>query len=233
MPVVQLGEHAVPYEVRRSNRARNVRLKVNAADGLVVVIPEAYDATTLPDLLSGRRAWIERQLAYFHTAPAWQPEAEPSDGQMIPFRGDDHVLRIEGAGAGRRSTVWLEGRVVHMRLRSGDDGLEVLTRWLRQQARSHIHAELEDLARGRDHGRLYVMDQRTRWGSCSGKGNLSFNWRLVMAPPEVLRYVVAHELAHLSERKHSPRFWLVVRGMVGDVALPRCWLREHGGTLRV
>ena len=87
--------------------------------------------------------------------------------------------------------------------------------------------------RGLGYGRIYVMDQRTRWGGCSRLANLSFNWRLVMAPPEVLRYVVAHELAHLREGKHSPRFWLTVTGMVGDTERPRRWLREHGGELRL
>lgn len=233
MPLVRLGDHDVEYEVRRSGRAKNVRLKVNAADGLVVVVPEAYDATTLPSLLVGRRGWIEKQLAYFRTAPAWEPEAEPNDGQTILFQGDRHALSITEAGVGQRSTVSLDGRQVQMRLHPRDQGLAVLTRWLRQQARSRIEAELDALARGREHGRVYVMDQKTRWGSCSGRGNLSFNWRLVMAPPEVLRYVVAHELAHLAERKHSPRFWLVVRGMVGDVDGPRRWLRENGGKLRL
>ncbi|MEN6332902.1 MAG: SprT family zinc-dependent metalloprotease [Phycisphaerales bacterium] len=233
MPTVRLGECDVAYEVRRSSRARNVRLKVNAADGLVVVIPEAYDVTTVPDMLVGRRGWIEKQLAYFRTAPAWEPEAEPNDGQTILFRGDPHLLSVCAATAGQRSSVSLERHSIQIHLPPQDKGLAVLTRWLRQQARSQIEGELRVLAQGREYGRLYVMDQRTRWGSCSGKNNLSFNWRLVMAPPEVLRYVVAHEIAHLTERKHSPRFWLVVRGLVGDVEGPRRWLREHGGKLRL
>ncbi|MCE5216044.1 M48 family metallopeptidase [bacterium] len=233
MPVVRLGGHDVKYEVRRSNRARNVRLKVNATEGLVVVIPEAYDADLLPDLLVGKRTWIERQLAYFRSAPVWRPEGEPQDGQTILYRGTLHALSIVHPEEGERRRVSMSGQSIQLRLRAGDAGLPLLNRWLRQQARRHIEAELEALCGERERGRVYIMDQRTRWGSCSRQGNLSFNWRLVMAPPEVLTYVVAHEVAHLAERKHSQRFWLIVRGMVGDVEGPRRWLRENGGKLRL
>jgi hypothetical protein len=80
-------------------------------------------------------------------------------------------------------------------------------------------------------GKLYIMDQRTKWGNCSALGNLSFNWRLIMAPPSVLRYLVTHEAVHLAIPDHSRRFWLTVRGLCADEENARRWLSRHGGRL--
>lgn len=79
--------------------------------------------------------------------------------------------------------------------------------------------------------RITIRDQKTRWGSCSSKGNLNFNWRLVLAPVPVLDYVVVHELAHRREMNHSSRFWDIVEEMMPDYQIHRRWLREHGGSL--
>ena len=84
---------------------------------------------------------------------------------------------------------------------------------------------------GVDYGRITVRDQRTRWGSCSAKGNLNFNWRLILAPGEVLDYVVVHELAHRREMNHSKRFWSLVEMVLPDYERRRRWLKENGEAL--
>jgi len=238
LPTIRLSGQDVAYGVRRSERAKNVRLKVSANDGLVVIVPGDYDADDIPPILREKGDWIRKQLAYFATAPAWQPEGEPEEGQTVLLEGRPLVLRLLPArDTARSSTVTQDDDVLELALHGRDRGRarKVLERWLRERARERINDALNAMAsaRGISYGQIYVMDQRTRWANCSRLGNLSFNWRLVMAPPEVLRYVVAHEVAHLRERKHSPRFWLMVTGMVGDVEGPRRWLREHGGELRL
>lgn len=238
MPNINLCGRDVAYELRRSDRARNVRLRVDGKAGLVVVVPRDHDARRVPPILREKAEWICRQLAHFETAPAWEPEGEPRDGQSILLEGRPTTLGlVRASGAERHSKVLSSDGMLSLVLHSRDEGRarSVLERWLRARARDRIETELASLSAHRDlkYGRVYVMDQRTRWGGCSRRGNLSFNWRLIMAPPEVLRYVVAHELAHLRERKHSPRFWLMVTAMVGDIEGPRRWLREHGGELRL
>jgi predicted metal-dependent hydrolase len=106
---------------------------------------------------------------------------------------------------------------------------------MREQARERIEDRLQALSgeHGFAYGRIFIRDQRTRWGSCSRRGNLSFSWRLVMAPPYVLEYVVAHELAHLRVWNHNRRFWVLLQGLVGDPEPARAWLRHHGGSLRL
>jgi predicted metal-dependent hydrolase len=105
--------------------------------------------------------------------------------------------------------------------------------WLRRQARADIAKRLPVRAKEMRQrpGRVYVMGQRTKWGGCSRRRNLSFNWRLVMAPPEVLDYIVVHELGHLAEPYHSTKFWLIVRSYCGDYDRHRRWLRDHEETL--
>jgi len=109
----------------------------------------------------------------------------------------------------------------------------VLKHRLRQYARELIAEEAQRLAQsfGFVFSTLSVRDQRTRWGSCSGLGHLSFNWRLVMAPPDVMRYVVLHELTHLVEPNHSSRFWRRLAQVCPDLAAQKLWLRRHGAEL--
>jgi len=110
-----------------------------------------------------------------------------------------------------------------------------LERWLRRQAREDVvrtiahYAERIDVA----HGRVYIMDQRTKWGNCSALGNLSFNWRIVMAPEGVLHYVVAHEVLHLAVPDHSQRFWLTLQSLYPESDRARQWLAANADHLRV
>jgi predicted metal-dependent hydrolase len=109
-----------------------------------------------------------------------------------------------------------------------------LEAWCRGVARTTIVPRVAERASamGVTYGRIAIRDQRTRWGSCSRAGNLNFNWRLILAPPAVLDYVVVHELAHRIELNHSARFWQIVARHCPDYATHRAWLRAHGATLR-
>ena len=122
-----------------------------------------------------------------------------------------------------------------MRARAGDDPFELLQAWYRTVARSIIEERCAQWAAalGLSYGRVSIRAQRTRWGSCTHEGNLSFNWRLVLAPQWVLDAIVVHELCHIDELNHSARFWALL-----DTRYPRHreadeWLRAHGAELRV
>jgi hypothetical protein len=105
--------------------------------------------------------------------------------------------------------------------------------WFRSEARARIGVLVRDKAAvlGQTPGRITVRDTKSRWGSCSHDGNLSFCWRLVMAPASVLDYVVAHEIAHLAEHNHGPEFWRLVGTLTADVGGGRAWLKRNGGRL--
>ncbi len=214
--------------VRRNYRARRLTLRLAAAgDGIIVTIPPTAAFADGVALARDNVSWISSRVA---ARPARVPF---EDDRIVPLRGIDHRLRHRPGGVrgifAEDGTIHIDGTAARLAPR-----LEI---WLRTQARVDLAAEVAHRAvplrrsGGRPVGRITVRDTRSRWGSCAPNGNLSFSWRLILAPPAVLAYVVAHELAHLVHRDHSPRFWALVETLGGDVAAERAWLKRHGPSL--
>ena len=155
------------------------------------------------------------------------------DGWIL-FRGKPHRVRVRLAPL-RASRVYVTGGVIWLLLAPGEarDVESLLVEWLKAQARRIIAARVEELAAcyGFTYRRIFIRNQRTRWGSCSSRANLSFNFRLVLAPPEVLDYVIVHELAHLRVPNHSRRFWQLVARLYPGYPRWRLWLRRHEAML--
>jgi hypothetical protein len=219
--VLDLDGRAVPLTVRRHPRARRTILRLTAeGDGAVVTIPEGALFEDGVAMARNHAGWILRRFA------AIPPRVPFIDGTVVPFLGRDHRLRhrVRSFPAVRREgdEIIVAGRVEDMARRVAD--------WLRRQARIEIGPRVGDKAAtlGRVPGRITVRDTRSRWGSCSAAGNLSFSWRLVMAPAAVLDYVVAHEVAHLAHHDHGPHFWRTVAALSEDSDAGRAWLRRHG-----
>jgi len=161
-------------------------------------------------------------------------------GRTIPLRGLPHDVYVEPApAAARRSTVSVEVHsppsiVVRQSAADPRPLADVIERWLRSEARRDFEQRIADRAREMSlaPARISVRDQRSRWGSASRRGTLSFSWRLVLAPPEILDYVVVHELAHLRWAGHGTRFWSLVRRFAPAADHHRRWLRHHEARLR-
>ena len=124
---------------------------------------------------------------------------------------------------------------VHVPNGTRDEVAAALERWYRKQAKLEIKDRLDEVVarNGTSYKRIAIRDQRTRWGSCSTSGTISFNWRLMLASEAVLDYVIEHEAAHIEVRDHSKRFWALMEARVADWRGSRDWLRRHGGTLRL
>jgi predicted metal-dependent hydrolase len=214
----------IEIPIRRSARARRIAIRVDQAiGGAELVLPSRASEAEGIAFLKERLDWLVARLDDL-------PGALPfRDGVEMPLRGIVH--RIVHVPEARRG-VWAEDGCI---LVSG--GAEHLPRrlkdWLRREARTAIApvAAEKSLALGRRHRRIAIRDQRSRWGSCSSTGDLSFNWRLVLAPPDVLDYVVAHEVGHLAQPNHSPAFWAVVERLTPHARTGRRWLRANGATL--
>lgn len=214
---------AIAYTVRRSARARRVRVQVDPRDGGVeVVLPRWAGDEHARNAVVELRPWIERRLAEHAAARA----SIRARGSTVPYLGDSLELVPE------------QGRVrVHRRgdvlLVPAGDARAALERWYRRQARTEIATRLDDAvaALGLEYRSLTIRDQRTRWGSCSATGAMSFNWRLLLAPEPVLDYVVWHEACHLAFMDHSPRFWRLLARHRPAYREPQAWLRAHGATL--
>jgi predicted metal-dependent hydrolase len=218
----------VAVVVRRDRRARNYTLRVKDAAGTPVLTMPVYGSLNEARAFLDRHAgWLARQI---EKAPTPRPIA---DGAKIPLRGVPHLIRHAPARRGTVSiggeegmpALFVAGAAEHLRRRVFD--------FLRREARRDVEpAVLGYAARlGVKPKAIRVRDTVTRWGSCSASGELSFCFRLVMAPPLVLDYLAAHEVAHLREMNHSRRFWRLVEELCPDSKRARRWLMREGPTL--
>jgi predicted metal-dependent hydrolase len=211
------------YTIRRSPRARRILVKVDPHEGVEVVIPQRATHREANEAIAELRPWIDKRLE--EAAQARARLASPPG--TVPFLGAHLRLRHE-AGRTRAHRIGDELRLPEHRPH------EALERWYRTQARTEIapRAQRASAALGiTKPTRLAIRNQRTRWGSCSTSGALSFNWRLLLAPEPVLDYVVWHEACHLVVMDHSRRFWALVERHVPDYREPRRWLRRNGAAL--
>ncbi len=237
MQTIEIDGRPVPYSIRRSKRARRCWLKVTPEDGLVVVQPRGMTRADIPEVLQSESRWIFKQLDRLAAMP---PPALPHDvdnGSEVMYGGERMVVNVSLSANGlRHPTVKPDGRSIQVTIPLGCDlpVREILETWMRNRAKWLIRAEVHELATARNlkYNRVYIRDQKTKWGSCSTNGNISFNWRLVMAPPHVLRYLVAHELAHLMEFGHSKAFWNALADLCPEYEEAKAWLHEHGHSLR-
>ncbi len=236
MPELTAGA-VVAWTLRRSRRAKRVRIVVRAG-GVEVVAPPRTPRAAIDAFVATKRDWIRAKVAAWHERQVQVlPERFETGGQVL-YRGRHLELVVEPA-----AVRWPEvsaGATFRVRVprRLDRDAREAaarkaVLRWLRERVRSDA-ARLIDRWGSRVGARprgLRIGNQRTLWGSCAGRGVISLNWRLVTAPEPVLEYVVLHELCHLREANHGPRFWALVEGLLPDWRERRAWLREHGVAL--
>lgn len=215
------GEPPIPVLLRRSARARRFSLRVSRSDGQVSLslplwAPEAEALAFLRD----RADWVRHHLA---EAPGIR---HARIGERIPVEGRDLPI-VAGPGRAARHLG------TALAAPPGPATGRAVAALLRHLARDRLAdaVGLHAAALGRAPGRITLRDTRSRWGSCSQKGDLMFSWRLAMAPPEVLDYVAAHEVAHLAEMNHSPAFWSLCRRLCPETDRHRAWLRREGNAL--
>lgn len=211
------------YTVRRSDRARRVRVTVEATRGVEVVLPRRAAQRDAGAAVRELAPWIERRLR----EAGEQRAAVAARGDKVPYLGTMLTLVPQ---AGRTRVVQRDHTLLTP---AGAARVPALELWYRRKARAEIAPRVERAAAqlGSSYTSLSIRGQRTRWGSCSAKRALSFNWRLLLAPEAVLDYVVWHEVCHLEAMNHSPRFWSLVAAHCPDYREKAAWLRQHGGTL--
>ncbi|HEY3828093.1 MAG TPA: SprT family zinc-dependent metalloprotease [Solirubrobacteraceae bacterium] len=217
----------IPYTVRRSARARRVRVNVRpltdlGAVGVEVVLPTRAPERAAAAAVDELRPWIERRLAEARGVLAHLAQR----GGTVPYLG----RTLELVGQPGRSQAHLSGERL---LVPAGDPRAALELFYRRAARREIAARLDRATAlaGTPYNGLSIRAQRTRWASCSAGGRMSFNWRLLLAPESVLDYVVWHEVCHLEILDHSPRFWALVQHRWPRWREDREWLRRHGATL--
>ncbi|MBC7142696.1 MAG: M48 family metallopeptidase [Rhodobacteraceae bacterium] len=216
------GEPPVEITLRRSARARRFSLRVSRLDGRVTLsMPARAREAEALSFAQSKAGWLRSVLG------GTASRETVGFGGTIPFEGQALIVTPAAVRAARIRATELLVPPDPQRL-----GARV-SAFLKLAARQRLQAACETHAAtlGRDFSRITLRDTRSRWGSCTADGGLMFSWRLIMAPPEVLDYVAAHEVAHLAEMNHSPDFWAVVAGLMPGYERHRRWLRTHGGGL--
>jgi len=219
--LLRIDGRAVEVTMRLNPRARRLIVKVHPSTGEISVIaPSQRALDRAMDFAQGEAPWIARQLARVPQRVAL------TLGQTIPFRGREHLIL-----RGERGPVTVDVDGAILRVGGRDEHVpRRLLDFLKREARQQMEALSRDYASRLDAKvrRVTVRDTASRWGSCSANKSLSYCWRLILAPPFVLEYVVAHEVAHLREMNHGPRFWRLVKTLVADIETPQAWLKKHG-----
>ena len=218
-----------PVELRRHPTARRLTLRVShSARAVVLTIPHYTDVREADRFLARSLDWVRQRLEGV-------PDAVPfADGAEIPLRGVTHAIAFAGRRAGRpvvEVAVGASAAPPHL-LVSGnpEHAPRRLRDWLMSEAKRDLEHHVYEHCRRLDLAarRIAVRDQKSRWGSCTSDGVLSFSWRLILAPPLVLDYVAAHEVAHLAEMNHGPRFWRLVKETMPRMDEAKRWLRMNG-----
>jgi predicted metal-dependent hydrolase len=222
-----LGE-TVSYDVRRSNDATEPRIDVDI-QGVTVVLPQT-NSEDPETLLVENAAWVIETKRKYDTYREQVPDRRFEPGETFPFLGEPHEIVIERRRSSNVADSILALAEHHVEQTSVKRALETL---YRRKARDRFEDRAEDYASEMDveYEKIEVRNQRTKWGSCSTTGTLGLNWRLMMAPPEVVDYIVIHELAHLRESNHNDAFWSLVADYDPEYQDHAEWLEEHSTQL--
>jgi len=219
--ILNLDDRRIPLVYRQDARARTIILRFDRELGhLVVVLPRR----ATPE--AGRRFAMKNQDWVLDNAMRLPRPVPFAAGRVIPFLGQPHRIRH---WPNARGVVWLADSEIHV-AGHGEHLSRRIQDWLKLEARREIGRRAHEKAEmiGKKIRRISLKDTKTRWGSCSPSGCLSFTWRLIFAPPHVIDYVVAHEVAHMKELNHSPRFWRIVSQLTRHEKSARHWLQNEG-----
>lgn len=220
--------------ISRSKAAKGLRIKVTPT-GIDIVVPKGRLIDEAVTFVSNNQEWVIEQLRrarQIHTVR--RPDTQ-SRGQILFCGVEVPVNIVQSYTWQGPNKVLLKNGVISIIHGSSTQTpvMRSLENWLRKQARESIDRHIVDISKRvkRSPNRVYIMDQRTKWGNCSALGNLSFNWRLIMAPDYVLRYIVTHEMVHLVIPDHSQKFWLTVYSLCHDAEKARQWLVRNSTNL--
>lgn len=223
---LQIGSRSVPLLFVRQPRARRYLLRLRP-DGIArVTVPRRGSISAARDFVTRNIGWLEQQIQKLENQP--KATTELKLGAEIYFRGEWVRIEIETAGQIRFGSELLTLRDVSVDLRPA------IQKHLRQLAQQELPARVQELAflHGIDVSRVSVRNQKSRWGSCSRKGTISLNWRLIQTPDFVRDYIILHELAHRRQMNHSDKFWQEVERLCPAYLTAERWLKTNRTVLR-
>ena len=234
--MITLKSGRVRYTVERSKRFSGMKITVDAESGVVVTAPLNCGANVIDAFVKEKALWIKERLQHLEKQAGCRVPREFVSGEKLFYLGERYTLLVKEA-TGYKG-VLIRDREIHVAINDvescpGGVVKSTLIEWYKGRARQLINARVNLFAAAmvQKPAAIKIKKQKSRWGSCSARGNLNFNWKLVMAPVEIIDYVVVHELCHLVRLDHSAEFWHLVASLMPDYKNNRQWLREFGPAL--
>ena len=227
---VDVAGRSVPLTIRPDARARRITLRIDpGGQSLKLTVPKGLKEREIQDFLNRHQGWLMTKLARFPTTNA------VVEGRYIQIRGVAHRIERTGKLRGLTETTEKDGEKVLLVGGAEDHLARRIRDFLKVEARKDLDllARRHAAAIGRKVNSITLKDTKSRWGSCSHDGNLSFSWRIVMAPDHVIDYLAAHEVAHLAEMNHSDRFWAICEDLCPHSDEAKRWLERNGAMLHV
>jgi len=217
------------YTVRRSRRARRVLLHVDAGGEVEVVVPWHTAFAFAEQFVELKRDWLGSKLAAHQHRQAQLPKRHFTSGESLPVLGEQYRLRIHFEAGRRRRHLDHHQHTIILKLPPAADAKLAVIDWYRSFAKQYFASTSKQLAKSihKKVSRVAIGDHRSQWGSCSKKGRLSFNWRLLLAPQAVADYVIVHEVAHLVHPNHSAKYWALVAQLCPAYQTHRRWLKKN------
>ena len=238
MTTLTISNRTFSYSVRFSNRRRSVQIRVPKPDCLELAAPTGMPWPKIRQLVESKHAWILRQVHRLEVAAAQMTNATLTHGATLLYQGTPHTLLLLADGKSKPNVTYSPCTIaVHLSELIGQDNDPAvsgsLKKWYVKQAQQQLLERTRHWAAqiGVHPSRISLRDQKTRWGSCSSRGAISFNWRIIMAPPAVLDYLVVHELCHMLHPNHSAAYWREVARHLPDCRELRRWLRQNSSLL--
>jgi predicted metal-dependent hydrolase len=231
---IMLENRTINYTLKQSPRIRGIRLEIHGESGLTVVVPRKYDQHNIQDLLHEKSRWIIRHLP---KSKPFQPRLfskEVDHGEKVQYMGHELEVEVSATGNGKNG-VYLKGNTLVIEdSHNKRSRAKILEQWYKLQAKLIFtgKADLLQKSMGVRYKNLTIRGQKKRWASASPSGNLSINWKLLLAPEPVIDYVLMHELAHLKHMNHSKKFWDYLAKFCPEWRESRKWLRVHEDDLK-
>lgn len=222
-----------PYTLIRSRRRRRtIALRITPDGRILISAPCSLGRKEIEDFYRTKKGWVQKKLQERQGAGDRLKPKEFRAGETFLYLGNLCPLDLADERGGEAVLSFLQGKFV-LRREGFEHARELFVRWYRQEAAEAIGARVQHFSRqiGHHPQGVRITGARTRWGSCSAQNRLCFSWRVMMAPPQVIDYVVLHELMHIREKNHSKRFWNRLEQLSPDYRACRRWLKEHGRAL--
>jgi predicted metal-dependent hydrolase len=241
MKLITYGSEVFEYKVIKKKR-KTLGIKITNDGEVIVTSPFGVAEGVIYDIVSKKASWIIDKLNQVKEIDKHRGNEEFNDGKKVEFNGQAYLLKICEGSERKKALVYLNGDNIIVDIKSSYSNEErnsivrnLLVDWFKEQARTRFIERTEYYAEkiGVKPYNIRIKEQKTLWGSCSGKNNINYNWKLVMAPPVVLDYVVVHELCHIVQRNHSNKFWELVEKIMPNYKELRKWLKENGRRLNI